>query len=257
MIETKLEIARGKAPRTVAVRIEDEQLATFTVAERHALVDAIATGKTLGSDAADPPVSEPNVEAVRKILAARLSPSGKKAETRSRILDDEAGRAALSRWAAKHGTPDQVARLRENLLPAQEILTTLRKSLFEQLDAKFTRFETMTPAQVCSWRRVKCARCTGRVEFESRKCENGIVAEQFAELERLRKAAPSDATVELWEHIGWCSGCTCRERKVGAKVVRRWEGYELVREYALAGPRPKASNNAPSGKSTTSAANRG
>jgi hypothetical protein len=238
MIETQLQIARGKAPRTVAVRIEDEALATFTVAERHALVDAMATGKTLGGESTDPAVSEGSVEAVRKILAARLN-AGKKPETRSRILDDEAGRAALSRWAAKHGSPDQIARLRENLLPAQEILTTLRKQLFEQLDGRFQRFETMTPAQVCSWRRVKCARCTGRVEFESRRCENGIVAEQFAELERLRKAAPSDATVELWEHIGWCSGCTCRERKVGAKVVRRWEGYELVREYALVGPRPK------------------
>jgi hypothetical protein len=238
MIETQLQIARGKAPRTVAVRIEDDALATFTVAERHALIDAMAQGKTLGGEATDPAVSEGNVEAVRKILAARLT-AGKKPETRSRILDDEAGRAALSRWAAKNGSPDQVARLRENLLPAQEILTTLRKSLFEQLDGKFQRFETMTPAQVCSWRRVKCARCTGRVEFESRRCENGIVAEQFAELERLRKAAPGDATVELWEHIGWCSGCTCRERKVGAKVVRRWEGYELVREYALVGPRPK------------------
>ncbi len=239
MIEAQLQIARGKAPRTVAVRIEDEALATFSVAERHALVDALAAGKPLGGEASDPAVAEPSVDAVRKILSARLSTGKKQPETRSRILDDEAGRAALSRWAAKNGTPEQVARLKENLLPAQEILTTLRKQLFAQLDGRFQRFETMTPAQVCSWRRVKCARCTGRVEFESRPCENGIVAEQFAELERLRKAAPTDSTVELWEHIGWCSGCTCRERKVGAKVVRRWEGYELVREYALVGPRPK------------------
>jgi hypothetical protein len=241
MVEAQLQLAaRGPERKTVAVRIDDESLATFTSAERHALIDALAQKQVLGSDAADPPVAEPSVDSVRRVLAARLAATTRKPDKPPRILEDEAGRAALARWVAKHGTPSMIARLRENLLPAQEILTALRRALFEKLDGEFTRFEAMTPAQVCSWKRVRCARCTGRVEFESRKCENGIVAEQFAELQRIRKAAPQDATVELWEHIGWCSGCTCRERKVGAKVVRRWEGFELVREYALVGPKPRA-----------------
>lgn len=238
MVELFVEIGPRGSPRTqIAVRIDDSTLATFTQAERHVLIDAIAGVQTLGSDEKDPQITEATVESVRTILRARVA-IDRNGDEAAPILQDEAGRAALAIWVAEHGTANQFARQREGLLAPREALSSLRQWMFSRLDAAFTRYVPLTSEQVCSRKRPRCARCRGRVEFETRKCETPILAEQYSELQRLRQMVPETCRVDLREHLGSCTACPCRTRRIAARVVCRWGHFELGREYLLPGPPP-------------------
>jgi hypothetical protein len=234
-LELVLRDEHGDRSRSEMLRIDRQALASLSPAQRHAFIDAMARGDILGADALDPPMRDATVDALREVLRARVI-RPERANDTAQLFNTEAGRVALASWVDKHGTDDHRARFRENLLPPREALSELRHWLFRALDREFVRFESLRPEQVCSRKRARCATCRGDVEFENRLCETPIVREQFDELERLRRALPEGARVELRERLGSCTGCECRMRRVTARVTRSWEGIELVRDYQLSGP---------------------
>jgi hypothetical protein len=234
-LELFLRDEHGDRGRTQTLRIDRQALASLSAAQRHALIDAMARGDMLGADALDPPIREATINSMRDLLRARVI-RPERANDTAQLFNSETGRVALASWVDQHATDDQRARFRENLLPPREALSEVRRWLFRTLDGQFVRFESLKPEQVCSRKRARCATCRGEVEFENRLCETPIVREQFDELERLRRALPDDARVELRERLGSCTGCDCRMRRVTARVTRSWEGIELVRDYQLSGP---------------------
>jgi hypothetical protein len=225
----------GERTRTATLGLDGDALASLSQPQRHALVDGLARGDRFGGDVLDPPIRDATIDALRDVLRARVARPERGDDT-TRLFHSDAGRAALASWLAQHGSDDQRARFREHLLPPREAASELRRWLFQSLDRDFVRFEALRPEQVCSRKRARCLPCRGNVEFETRLCETPIVREQFDELERLRRALPADARLELRERLGSCTGCTCRVRRVSARVIREWQGIELVRDYQLSGP---------------------
>jgi hypothetical protein len=225
-IEVPLVVGAG---RSKSLHLDQAALAMLSAAERHALIDAIALGEALGAHD-DPIVGEADLEALRRILRARLS-----REPPRTIVDLPAIFSALVLFVARHGTPLMQKRAAEGRLPPREALRALRAWLFAEVDEQFERSPRIRHDEVCNWTSGPgCGRCGhASLEVESRSPVTPLSAAVARELERMRSVAPVGATLDVRELLAACSGCTCRLRRLSARVTRSWEGIVLAREYRL------------------------
>jgi formate dehydrogenase maturation protein FdhE len=57
---------------------------------------------------------------------------------------------------------------------------------------------------------------------------------QFSKLQAAREAVPEGASVEVFEHAAQCPACKCAPiARLEARVTMPWNGWLLVRQYAL------------------------
>lgn len=141
--------------------------------------------------------------------------------------------AASGEWIRLHGTPNQIRRLDEGLLPEKEIKDEIRTWLFAPLNA-MPRFVRLQKADInhdedCS---------VHHSRYDSNEVKE-MSAEAFEGLSLVRAAVAQidGAKVEATEHLGWCDECDEEQERAqsrySAKVTVDWHGCPLSLEYGL------------------------
>lgn len=167
-------------------------------------------------------------------------------------LDRKAAKRALLDW---HGEMNQIERFGAGLLPEDELLALARQVLFAPL-AKFRRYSKLQAPDIKHTQ--DCSKTPGILIYFTRTPRDGILADEWRDLQAIRDAAHetlrvgSDerdppfqgarsvaverVVVDIVEHVGCCDHCRHRDTERRAASVRiEWAGHELVREYAMGG----------------------
>jgi hypothetical protein len=134
---------------------------------------------------------------------------------------------SLKRWISDHGTDEQKDRMAEGLLPEVEMLADVTDEI---IDVTEDAYDPLRKEHACD-----CEKgCAGSARFLVGPPISGLDARQFATLQRIREQAPDDAKVEVRLHRVHCPECSCAPlSRLSAQVSVEWEGWRLVREYAL------------------------
>ena len=195
----------------------------------------------IGQDPAEPPITEPTLEAILPALrhraVARKAAADVQRKTDARAAEealvtsrestakDNARSKALRGWIDKHGDDDQRARMAEGFLPEDEILEEISEELLDI--SNLTKYDPLRRGDAC-----ECA-CAGRVQFEIGP-PRYLDAFQFEKLTVARENAPEGATVVAVEHKAACPACKCVPiARIEARVTLPWSGWLLVRSYLL------------------------
>lgn len=219
----------------------EDGLAKLSEALRLELALAYESGKPIGEDPNEPAVIEPTLAAIMPVLEARAArrkdvteaervAKAREAEAaivnvREATAKDNARSKALRVWVDKHGDEEQKARMAEGFLPEDEILDSICE---EMLDLPgFQVYDPLRKGDACD-----CA-CAGRVTMTVR-APRYMDAFQFSKLQEAREAVPEGASIEVHEHLAKCPACNCVPiARLEARVTMPWNGWLLVRQYAL------------------------
>jgi hypothetical protein len=141
---------------------------------------------------------------------------------------DQSRQRALKKWVAEHGTEEQRERLIEGLLPESEILADVVDDVL--LDIAEDEYVPLRKEQACD-----CEKgCATSARFFVGSPTGGLDARQFSALQRIREQAPEGAKIEIRLHKVHCVECNCAPlSRIAALVSVEWEGWKLMREYAL------------------------
>jgi hypothetical protein len=240
-VSARAAILAGKANvGSQSFTVTEEALKDLPGDLRLELALAYESGEALGKDPSEP-IVEATLEAIRPVLEARASRRAKIEEERRAQAANEAELAvvsakeatarsnasskALRMWIEKNGDEEQKARMAEGFLPEEEILDAICE---EMLDLPgFPPYEVLRKGDACD-----CG-CGGRVKIEQ-SAPRHMDAFQFAKLQAAREAAPEGATVTAIEHRAACPACRCVPiARLEARVTLEWNGWLLVRQYAL------------------------
>jgi hypothetical protein len=241
-ISPRAAILAGKTTvGNASFNLTEEALRDLPEELRLELALAYETGKPIGEDPGEPAVVEPTLAAIRPVLEVRASrrkdlveaervAKARDAEvaavnSREATAKDNARSKALRTWVDKHGDEEQKARLAEGFLPEDEILDSICE---EVLDLPgFSLYDSLRKGDACD-----CA-CAGRVTMAVR-APRYMDAFQFSKLQSAREAVPEGASVEVFEHVAQCPACKCAPiARLEARVTMPWNGWLLVRQYAL------------------------
>lgn len=127
------------------------------------------------------------------------------------------------------GTADQVARLAAGVLPVAERDALVHDVAFAPLAAR-ARYERLTKADA-----PHADDCEGadKISFRAEAEDDGVTADQWAQIEILRELMPAAEIHVRWHHVV----CEAEYCPVGlrwsALVTVQWHGRALTREYAL------------------------
>lgn len=219
----------------------EDALAKLPEELRLELALAYESGEPIGKDPAEPAVIEPTLSAILPVLEARagrrknIIEEQRKAEARAAeeaavasreaTARDNARSKALRAWIEKHGDEEQRARMAEGFLPEDEILDAICE---EMLDLPgFAAYDPLRKGDAC-----ECV-CAGRVLI-SVNAPRYMDAFQFSKLTSAREAVPEGASIEVYEHRAQCPHCKCVPlARLEARVTMPWNGWLLVRQYAL------------------------
>lgn len=241
-VSARAAILAGKTrvgPQTFT--LQDNELQALPEALRYELALAYEAGEILGKDPSDPPIVEPTLEALTPLLEARskqraaVDEARKKQEARDAEVavvqareataKDNARSKALRGWIEKHGDEEQKARMSEGFLPENEILDAVCEELLEL--PGFGLYDPLRRGDACD-----CA-CAGHVEM-TEGAPQYLDSSQYEKLQRAREAAPEGSRVEAIEHRAKCPHCACVPiARLEARVSMPWNGWMLVRQYAL------------------------
>ncbi len=204
------------------IEIVDGDLPLFSKEERMEL--AYGMGDIPYGEDPDPPIAEPNVPEVKKVLAARIAARQKRQE------EGRVRRAGLARWVKEHGDDSQKERLKEGLLPEDEVLESMRDQVFDLTDT-YERYTPIEKDEAC-----KCG-CYESVEFTNTLAANtppGLSGDEYARLKEVRESAPKGCIVVARMHKAKCPECACPGvTKPSAHATIEAHGWVLTREYAL------------------------
>ncbi len=145
-----------------------------------------------------------------------------KAAERAQREEYVAAAAALIR---EIGTPDQIGRLDDDLLPADEQDQAIRDYLFRPLRER-PRYEKLTAEDVTH----DDDECSGEVEFSAEDA-NELPVEPWQVLREIRAAFP-EATCTPRIHTAGCESCGEMVVRHSVRVAITWHGREFSREYA-------------------------
>lgn len=233
----------------VAVEVTDQNLESLEGELREELVRIVASGEIVGDGVNDGPIQAPEFDQLAGALRRRAE-AHKQAEAASRAAE-EAARIAAARsdeeevvrkreyaakeavrqkaikdWVEEHGDDSQQERLREGLLPEEEILESIVNEVFENLDDQ-TRYDPIRLEQACD-----CL-CARHVKFTQGPPPT-VDGNQFRVLRDIRENAPPGALVETVLHRAACPACSCVPlARLAARVTIEWNGWLLAREYLL------------------------
>lgn len=241
-VDPRAGIVAGKTVlgnQTCAIR--EEELQALPELLRYEVALAYEGGATIGERADEPRITEPTLAAIVPVLEHRAKrrreveeesrkQSAREAESaavRSRevALKDNARSKALRAWVEKNGDDEQRARMAEGFLPEDEILEDVCDDLLAL--PGFRPYEFLHRGDACD-----CA-CAGRVVL-TEDAPRYLDAFQFAKLQEAREAVPDSATVTVIEHRAACPACSCVPlARMEARVTMAWNGWLLVRQYAL------------------------
>lgn len=151
--------------------------------------------------------------------------------------------AELEAAAAHLGTDNQRERFAAGLLPEDELLALARGELYRPFDG-LPRWGKYTLVRVADIRHTpKCEGHDKDVVFES--CQAGELSHDewvaYRALQAARDIAalhpwlssPGAITLEPMGHFATCTACDAEVCRMSAKVIVKWAGRELVREYVL------------------------
>lgn len=144
-----------------------------------------------------------------------------KAEKERRNAEYEAAAADLVRQV---GTPDQIGRLDDSVLPAEERDQIVRDFLFAPL-AGVARYEKLRAADV-----EHAEDCCGDVSFEAVDAA-GLPTEPWQRLREIRALMPT-AVCTPRLHTGTCESCDGSVARYSVRVAVDWHGKRHTREYA-------------------------
>lgn len=172
-------------------------------------------------------VAEVDAE-IKRQHAANEARKREEAEVARRAEEKKAvqRKQAIHKWVKEHGTDSQKDRLKEGVLPDDEVLKDIRDDLFGDL-AEFDRYARLKAEDVCA------CDCVDNVDFVTDNIVE-LSADQYDQFSVIRSNAPDSAKVEAKRHHGSCPNCTCDQvTRYSALVTVEWNGYTLSREYAL------------------------
>lgn len=172
-------------------------------------------------------------EARRRLEIVTAEREKERAETARLETEKAARRAAqIEEYLLEYCTDEQRRRYAAELLPMDELLDSVRKSLFAPLD-HIERYKKITPTEV---REAEDANDHTKVLFKVEEAETAT-ADEFATFEAIQKLVADKvkrpAKVELMIHYGGCDGPQdySVERK-SVKVTVTDREFEFSREYA-------------------------
>lgn len=207
----------GQGFREKGVSLEDRPAVAPTVEEVFLLLDHRIAQRTLHRQRAE------------EVRAAEEA-AQKTAEEKKIVEKQEAERQAYQRilrlqdWVKANGDDSQKARLREGLLPEEEILESLTEAVFDALDSH-ERYTPMKVDDVC-----ECS-CAPEVQF-SIVPSTGFTDQQYKTLLSIREDAPEKAEVLAMMHVGRCPRCGCNPQvRNVVHVLYDWHGIPLRRKY--------------------------
>ena len=233
----------------VSVDVSDENLGSLDADLREELVRIVTSGDIVGDGSDDGPIHAPEFQEL--VASLRRRADARKRDEAAERAAGEAARVASARseeeeavrkreygakealrqkaikdWVEEHGDDSQQARLREGLLPEEEILEAVVNEVFEDLDDQ-TRYDPIRLDQVCD-----CL-CARRVQFTQSPPQT-VDSAQFRILHDIREDAPKGALVETVLHRAACPACSCVPlARLTARVTVEWNGWLLAREYLL------------------------
>lgn len=224
-----------------AFNVDADALAALPEELRLELALAFESGEPIGKDPSEPLVVEPTLEAIRPVLEARAArrkavdeekrkQAARDAEVavvsaREATAKDNARSKALRTWVDRHGDDEQKARMAEGFLPEEEILDAICEELLDL--PGFSIYDALRKGHACD-----CA-CAGKVKI-TEGAPRHMDSFQFAKLQAAREAAPEGSTVTVVEHRAACPACNCAPiGRLEARVSMPWQGWMLVRQYAL------------------------
>jgi hypothetical protein len=231
-------LARKATAGILQVDILDEHLAEAT---EEALVELSAVAEN--DELIELGIGEATPEAVMRVMEARAlerltneAEASRQATAVAAAIEENAAEnkakaaartAALHKWIKSNGTDEQKSRLEENLLPESEILEDVTDDVFQISEDDYV---PLRKEQACD-----CEKgCAGSARFAVSRANEGLNAKQYEILERIREQAPDNATVEVVQHRVSCPECNCAPlSRLSARVSIEWEGWRLVKEYAL------------------------
>jgi len=242
-------LARKAVAGVLPVDINDEHLTSLAEDELLELAGIVEKGEPLESKLA----SEPSFEVVRSIIKERLVAKAATTEAvraadearrnaEARAAEEEAMRKrmnvtrdaeykkAIGAWLEEHSDEELKERFAAGFASDEEIIDEALHQIFEIEEDEHV---PIRKEQACD-----CEKgCTHLVRFLVAPIAPGITpldARQFSTLERIKEAAPDGATVEGRVHKASCPNCKCTPlARLTARVSLEWNGYLLVKEYAL------------------------
>lgn len=242
-------LARKTVAGVIPVNVEETDLADLSDEQLAELANIVERGETLESKL----VSAPTFEVVRSVIDERIAirvaatEAAKAAEearrgAEARAAEEEIARKrgnakrdaehrkAIEAWLDENGDEDLKERLIAGFVSDDEIIDEALAKVFEVNEDEHV---PLRKEQACD-----CDRgCAGSVRFAVQPVVPGVTpldSRQFATLERVRESAPEGATIEARTHRASCPECKCTPiARLTARVCLEWNGYLLVKEYAL------------------------
>lgn len=158
------------------------------------------------------------------------------AEVAAQEADDAARRDACGAVVRQIGTPDQIGRLDDGLLPQSEAEQIVRDYLYRPLAdfARYVRIEVgdIDHADDCSYHSREDAGDAPGITCTVNDADD-CPAGPWSALRAIRAAMP-EATCTMRRHWCVCNDARCRRHRVrySVRVALEWSGRTLTREYA-------------------------
>lgn len=135
---------------------------------------------------------------------------------------------AVAAMVRQHGSPADIGRLDDDLLPEEDALKIVRDELFKPLASRL-RYDKLTRSNAdhddnCQY--------DENVTFDVTDAEE-LSAETWSALDSIRSVATDNMVVQPRVHTVICDNCDCVTKRFSALVTIDWHGRELSREYAL------------------------